>query len=216
MKISEIKGKISKIKTALAYWSLEHPFCRVEGGSSDGILFVPIYGTRNRDALWFRILVLFPYEGLRILNRAKWAVLHRLHPKHRHHVVKTGLPPGYHDPDVVLLHACMAILLRHVEEEGGIDQLDEWTKELELEHRIAGSAQAERQRAIVELHRWWTVERPRKLKEIDEAETAAAAAAMVGGVPNTAARKPELSAILREEERDALHKLIDAKDSLWT
>jgi len=32
-----------------------------------------------------------------------WWFIHRLVPKHRYHVVDTGLPPGYYDPDIRLL-----------------------------------------------------------------------------------------------------------------
>lgn len=33
----------------------------------------------------------------RNLHDFRWAILYRLHPKHRYHVVRTGLKPGYRD-----------------------------------------------------------------------------------------------------------------------
>lgn len=38
-------------------------------------------------------------------TNAYWWVVHRIIPKHRYHVVKTGLPPGYYDPCVRVLAA---------------------------------------------------------------------------------------------------------------
>jgi len=46
------------------------------------------------------------------LSDARWWVLHRVHPKHRYHVVSTGLPPGYHDPDTIILHVAFEQLMR--------------------------------------------------------------------------------------------------------
>jgi hypothetical protein len=40
----------------------------------------------------------------------KWWILHRLHPKHRHHIVKTRLKPGYYDTDMLILEASFALL----------------------------------------------------------------------------------------------------------
>lgn len=43
-----------------------------------------------------------------IKHRAKnayWWFRHRLDPRHRYHVVRTGLCPGYYDPDIRLMAA---------------------------------------------------------------------------------------------------------------
>ena len=36
-----------------------------------------------------------------------WALRHRLDPRHRYHVMQTGLAPGYWDPDSRILNAVM-------------------------------------------------------------------------------------------------------------
>lgn len=51
-----------------------------------------------------------------------WAIVHRINPRHRYHVMKTGLPPGYYDPDTRLLYAVMNEVQRFVE--GTKDSVD--------------------------------------------------------------------------------------------
>ena len=43
------------------------------------------------------------------IERFGWNLIHRFHPKHRYYVVKTGLAPGYYDPDIRMLNACFTI-----------------------------------------------------------------------------------------------------------
>jgi hypothetical protein len=64
-----------------------------------------------------------------------WAILHRVHPRHRYHVVKTDLKPGYYDIDTLMLHTNMALLVRYVEDEmGGIAQIEERARWLSIAH----------------------------------------------------------------------------------
>src|SRR5439155_23874893 len=39
----------------------------------------------------------------RLITEPMWWVRHRL-PPHRYHILPTGLPPGYYDPDIRFLH----------------------------------------------------------------------------------------------------------------
>jgi hypothetical protein len=90
------------------------------------------------------------YRVQRPLHGARWWLVHRLCPKHRYHVVDTGLPPGYHDPDRQMLHACFAILARFVHRQKTSGQVD-W--EATLEHSpVWAEMQA--------LDKWWREERP--------------------------------------------------------
>lgn len=58
--------------------------------------------------------------GLRwIDNHIGYPLLYRLHPRHRYHVVKTDLRPGYYDVDEIMFRACFALLGRYVEDELG-------------------------------------------------------------------------------------------------
>ena len=52
------------------------------------------------------------------LNDAVWWVKYRTMKEHNHHTVHTGLKPGYHDSDKILLHSTMAVLVDYVENSG--------------------------------------------------------------------------------------------------
>jgi len=49
------------------------------------------------------------------LDDAIWWVKYRTMKKHNFHIVDTGLNPGYHDSDEILLHSSMAVLVDYVE-----------------------------------------------------------------------------------------------------
>lgn len=83
------------------------------------------------------------------LNNIKWWFLHRLHPKHRYHIVKTDLKPGYYDSDTRILHACFNELNNFVENcAGGID----W--------RESSDQHFEAYCTMKELWYWWNCIRP--------------------------------------------------------
>lgn len=64
------------------------------------------------------------YDVLSTLRDIKWWILHRIHPKHRYHIVKTGLRPNYYDPCTLMFVASFELLcefVAHNTEEGAID-----------------------------------------------------------------------------------------------
>jgi len=58
------------------------------------------------------------------IGRAKWWVLHRFHPKHRYHIVKTRLTPGYYDPDILIFESAFALLCEFVEKNTKWNRID--------------------------------------------------------------------------------------------
>jgi len=78
------------------------------------------------------------------LKRRCWWVRHRIDPRHRYHVVSTGLPPGYHDPDVRLTAAIFNETARYVERTKGV---------------IDWSLHDEAWMAFSEAAAWWDVHR---------------------------------------------------------
>lgn len=63
----------------------------------------------------------------KIIKRTKdiiWEIKYRVIPKHRYHVIKTGLPPGWHDRDDVLISTIFKILVDFVEEENPFEHFD--------------------------------------------------------------------------------------------
>ena len=69
-----------------------------------------------------------------------WWFLHRLHPKHQYHRVKTGLRPGYYDPCVRILAGIFdeaATFVAHQEDEANEFR---WDYNESPEHRAAWDA----------------------------------------------------------------------------
>ncbi len=54
-----------------------------------------------RDFVW--------YQLPRILKDWWWELIHRLHPRHKYHIIRTGLKPGYWDPDTRITFAVFNI-----------------------------------------------------------------------------------------------------------
>lgn len=50
--------------------------------------------------LWERVR----YGVPRFFSDLYWAIKHRIIPKHKYHIIRTGLKPGYYDPDTRILH----------------------------------------------------------------------------------------------------------------
>lgn len=122
------------------------------------------------------------------LSDAKWWVLHRIHPRHRYHIVKTGLSPGYHDKDTLILHACFSLMKRYVEgERGGIAEvckyfewcLDDGKDTVSIDHC----------RELIALYEWWE-QRRKVIDDFNDAQYS--------------------------QDQTMLRRLIDIRASLWT
>lgn len=211
---------------------------RCTGGSDDAVLGVPVYGGKQR--IWHKLTIRPLYKLGRRLNSAKWWVLRRFHPRHRHHIIHTGLEPGYYDEDTLILHGCFAMLERYIQWHGGDVDLQKWSEELKKEPDSNApeglqSRQAERQMEAVDLYRWWKVERPNDIARRDDLMMQ-----LYGGnrirfqptnhpmlsqmeftpfKPDEKAMEREFRALERkidDDEQAMLHRLIDIRRSLWT
>lgn len=60
--------------------------------------------------MWFSVKV-------RRIENFIWKIKHRIIPRHKYHIVDTGLEPEYYDVDTRMLHACFSLLCSYVEEE---------------------------------------------------------------------------------------------------
>jgi hypothetical protein len=150
------------------------------------------------------------------ISEAKWWVLHRLVPKHRYHVVNTGLRPGYHDIDERILHASMALLCDYVEAEGGDVALEEFSAAL----RASNDAprQASNQDEAVAIYRWWKRERPADLARYDELLMRLYGPDPLRSAINGAADEElrSLGKKIRTDEQSMLRRLVEIRQSLWT
>jgi hypothetical protein len=64
------------------------------------------------------------YGSQRYFRNLKWKILHRFHPKHRYHVVDTGLEPGYYDPCTQIFASNFQLLCDFVDNNVKWDRID--------------------------------------------------------------------------------------------
>lgn len=61
---------------------------------------------KNMDRL-LGIIMYVPDKCSKFMSKLYYAILYRVHPKHKYQVLDTGLPPGYYDLDTRILYAVM-------------------------------------------------------------------------------------------------------------
>jgi|SRR5438552_1256554 len=96
-----------------------------------------------RNWLHNTLMPWFSYTGTRYFKDPYWKLQHRFNPKHRYHMINTGLRPGYADPDIRLLWGIMNMVEEYVDYVG--DKVD-WNAD--PSHAYAWKVQTE----AVE---WW-------------------------------------------------------------
>jgi len=159
---------------------------------------------------------------------------YRLFPRHRYHIVKTGLKPGWHDTDERILHANFQLLVDYIESElawleysmnyekyGNIGWFRRWrfkrNKEMGLTHlnweinlpddfdgRQAASAKEK-----LALYKWWTEERPK------DWENQGSLIDIPNGIYATE-NYFEKEKSLYQKDEDMLIRLMKIRTSLWT
>jgi hypothetical protein len=142
-----------------------------------------------------------------------WWIKHRIDPRHRYHVIKTGLKPGYYDIDHLLLHGCFSLLVRFVEEEKCFEHIN-WDSD--PVHQCVASE-------IEDLYHWWKFEFPKRETTLN--------ALLLIMYPNDKDLKENknrklyeqaserynfLEQYYIEEENYNLKRLISIKEFLWT
>lgn len=77
-----------------------------------------------------------------------WALKHRFIPRHKYHIIRTSLEPGYWDPDTRILYATMDLVKEFVEE---TEDVIDW--EADEAHAWAWSD-------LQAVYKWWTDKYP--------------------------------------------------------
>lgn len=156
---------------------------------------------------------------MRLFDRvsdAKWWLLHRFHPGHRYNVIRTGLKPGYYDVDELMLHGCMELLRRYVENErGGLASL----KKIAADNREEGEdflAGAEKEEEAAAIYEWWTARRPEDEAALHDHIMARFDAAKYGPDRMPGKRCGEFEQELSDREDEMLARLVKIRRSLWT
>jgi len=92
----------------------------------------------------------------------KWSLYHRFHPKHRYTVHKIkSLPPGYYDPDTLIVHHSFDIFAEFMEFQLSGKSYTKWTNfEEDVEQGHMSQEEADEREAVWktmnELYDWWT------------------------------------------------------------
>lgn len=200
---------------AVGGFSLPWPFPVAYALSSSSAMVFgrPVYGSdQPRYIKWC-------HRAFRYVEDAKYWLFYRFHPRHRYHLIDTGLGYGYHERDDRLLHGALACLIGYVEDcdhTGVHDPGDE-------------------ARAI--LH-WWHIQRPADQAQIDQwmhdlyaDGKSRMTFAPVPDMPRLQEvvfpeRSPEdeakqkamwaLEQKMRDDEQAFLHRLIDIRPGMWT
>lgn len=214
-------------------------FFDFSSGSAAAVFGVPVYGDSS-GRWWHRAFVRPAFRVGNRVRRAVWRLRYRFDPRHRYHVVDTGLPPGYHEPETLMLNAAFALLRRHVEGRmGGVANMRAHTQAL-LAHPDPNAPdgvqeiQADRQAEAVALYMWWTETLPAlkaRRKELmgglyggkrrmlfGKDEKGMARVAIRGfdeREERLYAEAKEIEARIEREEQEMLHRLVDVRPSLW-
>ena len=144
-----------------------------------------------------RVNIYYPVK--RFFSDIKHWFLYRFHPKHRYHLVDTGLAPGYYDKDYLMLCACFNLLKHYVEDElGGVEKLGYW-ETVTFEKSGCGSKKEltilrKRDKEILDLYIWWTKVFPARKRDSNWQQEA------------------EYS----KQDQSMLHRLITIRLHLWT
>lgn len=180
------------------------------------------------ESLYRRVL-LFPAWRLRDL---KWAILHRFHPKHRYHVVKTSLKPGYYDTTDRIL-AAMGDEFARFYERALVDEHHIWDySEVEVNNDSGMTIEYITERMHVwetmgEIYDWWMSRDSREdsLEPFPEIPEEWGMMAMfnddfrdtdeIKEWRAVADRHHEAEAKWKREDQDMLHEIINIREYLW-
>ncbi len=120
------------------------------------------YFFRETVTSWFNVKAMQ-------LRDIKWAILHRVHPKHRYHVIKPrSLSPGYHDPRSLILYASFDLLSEFAEKQlmgdgvKGTKWLEDDIPQKDSDDYEHVMAQIETESKIIALRNWWVDYRPHR------------------------------------------------------
>ena len=214
----QAKGNRRTLKIGKATIPWPFPIASMLRSGCAVVLGWPVYGAKAPS------YIRYAHNWFTKVYEAKLWVWYRIHPGHRYHVVNTGLEPGYYDVDTIMLHACMTLLCRYIEDEcGGAEKLAEWTAELKQPGseghgpREVIDNQASKQAEAVAIYYWWKVEKPADEDRRDELMHK-----LYGGKScevseiNMGAEFRRLKKKIDDDEQSYLHRLIEIRQGLWT
>lgn len=189
---------------------------------------------------WWHSFAIMPLWKMgRAIHRRKMRLLYRFHPAYRFHVVDTGLKPGPHLGEKLILHASFSILMNSMRfRYESLGQLEVHLRDLQNApignnppELIASEVTFIKE--LIELVRWWTITRPADLalaKSLSELvygdvhiitsiddKTGAKSLEFSLIAPEHKEQKKELRVLRKKithEESEMLHRLINIRGGL--
>jgi hypothetical protein len=138
--------------------------------------------------------------------------------------VRTGLPPGFHDKDEVILHVCFSLLVDFVDVEVASilninDCGEKFTGIKAINYLIEESSQSdsnesETWRAIKELYVWWTSIRPARTDPLTKVDPKLRAYSLEDWQQAVSILQSQYRAYDLEDD-EMLHRLVKVRSFLW-
>ena len=154
------------------------------------------------------------------LRKALRWIKYRTVPRHKYHMVNTGLKPGYYDQDRRMLHACFALLLDYVKEYGGVEVIEPHIKQMKEHPEIWGvkvgdlDSSISTQEEILKLYEYWVFIRHGDLAMEEEFLEKAYGKNSTKSNPFRQEYR-ELEEKIYKDEQEMLHRLINIRQNLW-
>lgn len=118
---------------------------------------------RAAHPVWYFVHKRIPRKWRRfchLCREAYWAIRHRVDPRHRYHIVRTGLSPGYYDIDTRMFESAFWLFSQYCKYNSewiDYDSSKDTERPMGDEHHDYWENVRQEVRALRE---WWTVTRP--------------------------------------------------------
>jgi len=143
------------------------------------------------------------------LREKMWEFKHKYIPKHKYHIVNSGLPSGYHDIPELMLWTTFSFLIRYIESEECFKNIvwDDHSEHLCVESEL------------MDLYEWWKNQRPKR-EEIEKNLYSQISSHVLGeGTEEDMQIYKELNKLeifWKEQDIYNLKRLVSIKDFMWT
>lgn len=88
----------------------------------------------------------------------RWWLSHRIIPRHRYHIVNTGLSPNYYDPDQRMLHSVMSIFCDWYENSHHCIRVEDFEDRTDEDSQMYLETNREAFETYKRIYDWWTKE----------------------------------------------------------
>lgn len=188
------------------------------------------YAIQEKLEYLYQRVLLFPSWRLR---DAKWNLIHRFHPNHKYHIIKTSLKPGYYDTTERMLFALgddFAAFYERILSGESHTVWDFSDAELDPDHGMTQEYIDQRQDIWLKMgtiYTWWKARpnRDKKFEKFPEIPEDWGIMAMfnddfrdtpeVKAWREVADQHNKMEENWKKQDQEMLHKIIDIREYLW-